>query len=169
LKTFVKIVDGISEWSGKIAAWMVGLLIAIIVIEVIARFVFKSPTFWAYDMSYIIGGAAMILGAGYVMKERIHVRVDVLYEMMPVRTQAAVDMAFGLFILLPLLIIAFLKGFDFAATSWARQEQIMTGGYWKPYIYPLKTMVPIGIGILLLQSIATFIRDLYKFQGKEEL
>jgi TRAP-type mannitol/chloroaromatic compound transport system permease small subunit len=167
LKKLVEYIDNISEWTGKIAAFMAGFIILILVYEVISRFVFNSPTFWAYDLSYMFGGAAMALGGAYALKTRAHVRVDVFYGMLKPKGQAITDIVVSLILFFPLLTIGLYQGIEFAALSWERQEQVMTGGYWKPYIYPLKTFVPIAFGLLLLQGIADFIRDIYKLLGRE--
>jgi TRAP-type mannitol/chloroaromatic compound transport system permease small subunit len=167
MKKVVQGIDAISEFTGKIAGWGVLITILILVFEVIMRFVFNSPTFWGYNMSYMVGGASMALGAAYALKKRAHVRVDVIYDKFPEKGQAITDIVVSLILFFPLFIIGLVEGIEFAALSWERQEQVMSGGYWKPYIYPFKTFVPIAFALLLLQGIADFIRNIYKLRGRE--
>lgn len=32
-------------------------------------------------------------------------------------------------------------------------------GYWMPILYPFKTVMPVGVALLLLQGVAEFIRS----------
>ena len=47
LHSFLKIVDAINEWVGRITAYTVLPMLGVSMYEVIARYVFKSPTMWA--------------------------------------------------------------------------------------------------------------------------
>jgi TRAP-type mannitol/chloroaromatic compound transport system permease small subunit len=166
VKKIVHTLDSISEWTGKISAWLIAVLILVLVFEVVSRYVFNSPTFWAYDISYMVGGAAVALGGAYALKNRQHVRVDVIYERFPPRVQAFMDIFLILVLFFPLLILGFMTSYDAAVLSWAREERIMSG-FWAPIIYPLKTVIPISFGLLILQGISDMIRDIYKLLGRE--
>jgi TRAP-type mannitol/chloroaromatic compound transport system permease small subunit len=50
--------------------------------------------------------------------------------------------------------------------SWSVQERSMQS-YWQPLIYPFKTLMPIGLFLLVLQGVADFVRKLMTLLGKE--
>jgi hypothetical protein len=57
-------VDEISTWVGKTFAWCIVILTAAMTYEVVARYLFRAPTEWAFDASYMLYGALfMIAGA----------------------------------------------------------------------------------------------------------
>src|SRR5262245_63158788 len=53
LLTTIRVIDAITEWSGKTVAWMIVPLFLSLTYEGIARYVFNAPTLWAYDLSYM--------------------------------------------------------------------------------------------------------------------
>ncbi len=49
---------------------------------------------------------------------------------------------------------------DFASASWMRQERGMDTA-WMPVVYPIKSVLPIGVALLLIQGISEFLKSLY--------
>ena len=91
MKSIVNVLDSISIWSGKVAAWLILPVIVVVSYEIVARYVFKSPTIWAVET--MIYGCALIyvLCSAWVTQAGRHVRIDMLYERLKPRTKAAVD------------------------------------------------------------------------------
>ena len=87
----VHIIDELSDRAGQTSAFMVILLFFIMGYEVAARFIFDLPTFWAYELGYMITGLHYIFGIAYVTKMKQHIRVDFIYAVLPPRAQAAID------------------------------------------------------------------------------
>ncbi|WP_207436391.1 TRAP transporter small permease subunit, partial [Sabulibacter ruber] len=54
-------IDRISAWVGKTFAWCILLLTLAISYEVFMRYVFRAPTFWVYDASYMLYGALFMM------------------------------------------------------------------------------------------------------------
>jgi TRAP-type mannitol/chloroaromatic compound transport system permease small subunit len=65
------------------------------------------------------------------------------------------------------MVVLLVKGIDYAAFSWSLKET-STAGAWSPPLYPLKTVLPVAIFLLMLQGVAEFIRALgLAVRGKE--
>ncbi|MBC7345323.1 MAG: TRAP transporter small permease subunit, partial [Clostridia bacterium] len=111
--------ERVSEWCGKLVSWLYAVLVLIIVYEVIARYVFNSPTKWVFDVSYMLGGAAFSIGAAWTLKVGRQVRVDIIYGRLAPRRRAIVDLVFGALFFFPLVIFAFIFSVDHAAFYWA--------------------------------------------------
>lgn len=167
LKKLADKCDAISVFFGKLISWLIGILILILVYEVISRFVFNKPTTWVYDVSYMIGGAAVLIGAAMALKNNQHVRVDVFFAKLSTRNQLIMDIAFSLLFFFPLLIFGLMNSFDTAWVSWIRKEHIMSGN-WKPPIYPLKMVIPFAFSLLIIQGMSELARNILKLIGKEE-
>ena len=159
MNTFLSIIDKISEISGKLFAWLIIPLVGGLLYEVIARYVFNAPTIWAYDMTYMLYGVHFMMGAAYLLSLGGHIRIDVFYQRLSPRKQAIVDVCGYLLLFFPVMAALLVFGIKFAAFSWQMKEKAFTTA-WLPIIYPFKTVLPIGIFLLLLQGIAVFIRDL---------
>ncbi len=155
----IRIIDTISAWSGRIVAWLIVPLIAVMVFEVVARYV-ATPTQWAYDLSYMMYGAMFMLGAAYTLYRGAHIRTDFLYQKWSVKTQATVDALCYLFLFFPGIAFFLWIGGDFAYNSWIRSERTV-GSSWMPIIYPLKGVIPVAAGLLLLQGVSEFLKCIY--------
>ena len=46
MKKILSVIDAISIWSGKVAGWLVLLVIGFIIYEILMRYVFHLPTLW---------------------------------------------------------------------------------------------------------------------------
>jgi TRAP-type mannitol/chloroaromatic compound transport system permease small subunit len=155
----IRVIDAISRWSGRIVAWGILPLIAVMGYEVVVRYTLR-PTLWAYDLSYMLYGAMFMLGAAYTLYRGAHIRTDFLYQKWPVKVQATVDAACYLLLFFPGIALFLWVGADFAYNSWIREERTV-GSAWMPIIYPLKTVLPVAAGLLLLQGLSEFLKCLH--------
>ncbi len=57
MRVILKVIDSISEWSGKIVSFLVIAFAVVILYEVVARYIFHSPTNWALEISVALYGA----------------------------------------------------------------------------------------------------------------
>jgi len=156
----VKLIDGISEWTGRGISWVVLVLTVVMGYEVFMRYVLDAPTKWAYDISYMLGGTFFLMGASYTLRMKAHVRIDIFYNQFPPRVQALIDVIFSLIFFFPLWVGLFCKLIPYVCLSWKIAERSLES-YWRPPIYPFKTVMPIGVFLLILQGTAEFIRSLF--------
>jgi len=79
----VFLIDKLSLVVGVNAATLVLPLGLIMIYEAFARFLLNLPTFWAYELSYMITGAHFARGIALVTRNSQHIRIDFLYSRMP--------------------------------------------------------------------------------------
>jgi len=159
LERTIRFIDSVSAWSGKITAWLILPLVGVMTYEVVIRHV-ATPTQWAYDTSYMVYAALFMLGAAYTLYRGAHIRTDFLYQRWSVKTQATVDALCYLLLFFPGIAIFMWLGAEFAWNSWLRNERTV-GSSWMPVIYPLKAVIPVAAGLLLLQGISEFLKSIY--------
>ncbi len=155
----MKFIDNLSDWSGKLFAWLIIPLVATLVYEVIARYVFNNPTVWAYDMTYLLSGTFFMMGVAQTLRHGAHVRVDVFYQMLSPRGKAIVETCLYLLVFFPLVGVLLVKGIQYAQASWAIKETAWLSS-WRPPIYHFKTVIPLAAFLMLLQGGVDFIRNL---------
>lgn len=160
--------DWISLWCGKAISVAVFVMVVIIAYDVLLRYVFRAPTIWQYDISYMLGGSVILLGAGYVHMKRRHVRVDIIYNKFPPRVRLFFDVLFTLIFFFPLVTGLFLAAAAHAIEAYEIKE-FSEVGFWRPLMWPFRTIITIGLGVLLIQGVANFIRDLFLLVRGEEL
>jgi len=168
IRSIVRAIDVISETSGKIIIWLVMVLTLTIGYEIFSRYVLNQPTKWSFDLSYMIGGTFFLLGEAWTLRKRQHVRIDILYNRFSKKTKASFDALFYLLFFFPLWGGILYALVPYVAFSWEIGERSMQG-YWQPVIYPFKTVMPIGVVLLLLQGVAEFTRNVVIICGGEEI
>lgn len=153
-------IDSFTRATAHLFAGLTLILMLMIVHHVIMRYIFRSPTFWTYDLSYMFYGAAFMLGAAVALLYGAHVRTDFLYQSWSPRTQGIVDSLLHICLFFPAMYLFLDAGIDYAARSWAQGER----GYlstWRPPIWPLKMVIPTAIGLLMLQGVSETIKSLH--------
>lgn len=168
LRGLLRVIDTISDISGKGVSWLALALTLALSYEVFSRYILGRPTAWAFDVGYMLGGSLFMIGAAYTMKEKAHVRVDVIYLRYPPRTRAFLDVVAFLILFFPLWGVLLFYAIDYVQFSWQIKERALES-FWRPPIYPFKTVIPVAIFLLALQGVAEFIRRLYFLVKRQEL
>ena len=163
MKRAIVLIDGFSIKTGKIMCWLTIPLIASMCYEIIVRYVFVSPTAWAYDISRMLYGSMFMLGAGYALQKNVHIRSDFIYRSWSVRAQAGTDLAMYVFLYFPTMLIFLWIATDWALISAIRSER-GTDTTWMPYLGPIKLCLPVGILTLIVQGISEVLKAAYAYR-----
>ncbi|MCT4557694.1 MAG: TRAP transporter small permease subunit [Pelagimonas sp.] len=160
---YLVIQDGLSEFLGRAISWLTLAMIAVLMLEIVARYFLNAPTIWAHELSTMLYGGFCLLAGAYTLRHRGHVRSEVIWGLLGPRGKAACDtliFGIGLFV----MGIFFKMSVDFAAESWAVKEY-SNKSVWQPALYPIKTVIPIAVGLVWLQNLAEFLRSLLTALG----
>jgi TRAP-type mannitol/chloroaromatic compound transport system permease small subunit len=157
VQSFLLTIDRISNAFGKTFAWSIVALTFAITYEVFSRYVFRAPTTWAFDVSYILYGTLFMFAGGYAMARNGHVRGDFLYRNFAPRTQASLDLALWLLFFYPAMIAMVWMGWGFFAQSYFQNERSAFSPQ-GPVIWPFKFLIPLVGCLMSLQGIAEVIR-----------
>ncbi|MBM6579611.1 TRAP transporter small permease subunit [Microvirga sp. BT689] len=157
VQQILHIVDGISTWVGKAAAWLVIGLMTLVCVEVFKRYIMNMPTAWIFDASNMFYGSLFMLAGAYTLAQNAHVRGDFLYSSMRPRTQASLDLVLYIVFFLPGIMALIYAGYDYAALSWRIGEHstVTANG---PPIYHFKAVIPIAGALVMLQGLAEILR-----------
>jgi TRAP-type mannitol/chloroaromatic compound transport system permease small subunit len=150
-------IDGISTFTGKLAAWLIMALMTLVCVEVFKRYIMNMPTAWIFDASNMLYGTLFMLCGAYALAQNAHVRGDFLYSSMRPRTQAALDLVLYIVFFLPGIAALVYAGWDYAGDSWRINEHsnVTADG---PPVYQFKAMIPLAGALLLLQGAAEIMR-----------
>lgn len=164
IKNYVRWVDAINRRVGKFALYLVFVMMGILLFASISRTFFDVPYVWTMEMAQFTMAAYYLLGGGYSMQLKAHVRMDVLYERWSPKKQATVDVLTSGFLLFYLVIL--LYG-GISSTLYSLEYGQRNYSSWGPPMAPIKIIMVIGIFLMLLQAVAVFFKDLAKARGKE--
>jgi TRAP-type mannitol/chloroaromatic compound transport system permease small subunit len=151
-------IDGISTWCGKLAAWLIMALMAVVCVEVIKRYLLNAPTAWIFDLENMLYGTLFMLCGAYALAQNAHVRGDFLYSSMRPRLQAGLDLVLYFVFFIPGIAALIYAGYNFAAESWAIGEHstVTANG---PPVYQFKAMIPVAGALVMLQGVAEIVRS----------
>ena len=158
LKGIINFIQTISEWSGRIFSGIIVILMCLSCFEVFTRRVLHSPTIWTHEILAYFFCASVLLLMGYTQLYKGHANVDILYERFSPRTKALIDVFCFIFFMGLFAVVFFTDAVNFAATSWAMKERTPTA--FNPIVYPAKTILPVGMALLLLQGFADFLKNM---------
>lgn len=165
MRVIVSRIDILNNWAGRITCLMLLPVIFAMVYEVVARKLFVAPTDWAYDTSRMLSGAMFMLGAGYALMRGVHIRADFLYRNWRGETQALVDALLYLFFYFPAMLFFFWVTFEYSLKTWTRWELTMDSALMAP-LAPMRTAMPVGIVLLILQGVAELARAIHSLSPK---
>ncbi len=169
IRMIIRPIEWLTKGFGYIGAWFVAPLMLSMVYEVIARKFFASPTFWAYEMSYMTMGASFMFGIAYTLQMRRHIRVDFLYDQVSPKKQALIDLIgfAGLIIPACILLVFWNNGlWDYMVYAYERNE-LSGESAWNPVVWPFRVSFVIGMFLLLLQVVAEVLKCILVLMGHE--
>ncbi|PUB18953.1 TRAP transporter small permease subunit [Yoonia sediminilitoris] len=149
--------DLVSVILGRLAMIMTAFIVLVMFYEVVSRYVFSRPTLWANELSLWIACFVFLLAGLYAMQQRSHIRIYIIYDMMPWWAQKASDM------ISVLLIVGFTfalvwGGYTDAENRFMRMETFGTA--WDPPIPGIvKPALLIIIVLVCIQAVSNLIAD----------
>jgi len=149
--------DRLAVFIGRVTMILIAALVLVMVYEVVLRYVFERPTLWANEMSLWMAGFIFILSGLYAMQQRSHIRIYLLYDMLPKTLQRACDVI-STILIVTFAFFLFYGGYGEAAAKFARWETFDTA-FDPPIPATLKPMVLIVVTLVAFQAIANLIRD----------
>jgi TRAP-type mannitol/chloroaromatic compound transport system permease small subunit len=154
---FLAFIDRASDFSGLLSMLMLGCLVASMIYEVVARYVFGTPTLWAFDISYMLNGSIFLMGAGYALKADAHVRIDFLSSRMSPRKQQLLNTIVYALVLAPIFAcftyIAGVRAYKALQTS-----EVEMVSPWAPLMWPFYSAIALGLLFMTLQLACEAVR-----------
>ncbi len=157
MQRYLLLIDDLSTWVGKTFAWCILILTAATCYDVVLRYVFSSPTGWAYDTEYILYGTLFMMAGAYTLSQDGHVRGDFISRMLPFKVRAGIELACLILFFFPAMLALLYSGYIFFDLSWHMNEHSASSPTGPP-IYPFKAIIPFAAIFMLLQGTVEVIR-----------
>jgi TRAP-type mannitol/chloroaromatic compound transport system permease small subunit len=150
---FFELIDRTSERIGTVLSFSLIVLMVIQVLEATLRYVFDSPTSWAWAVNgQIFSGAAMLAGV-YALLHDTHVRLDILHRNFSARTKKIIDLASFPLVITALCFVLW-QGIDMVWWSFTMGERAHS--YFAPIMWPVKSCLPIAALLMIFQAISRY-------------
>jgi TRAP-type mannitol/chloroaromatic compound transport system permease small subunit len=164
LTGLARAITGLNRWIGKTASWFILPLFVLLLADVTLRYFIGRPAVWTSEFAQLMFGVYAILGGGYLLAERGHVNVDILYGSFSKRRKAIADIctSFLFFIFVGVLL------YQGVSLGWVALEKLETShSVWNPPVWPVKLAIPIAATLLLLQGVVRLVADIRVLMGLE--
>jgi TRAP-type mannitol/chloroaromatic compound transport system permease small subunit len=178
---------------GKFAQYMLFGMMAILLWSSVSK-TFFTPSLWTLETAQFALVAYYMLGGPYSIQLGSNVRMDLFYASWTPRTKAWTD-AFTVFFLIFYLVVLmwgalsstayslghftpdtftfyaeligafFTGGPDAAAAELGHMERSPTA--WRPYLWPVKLIMCVGIFLMLLQAVSQLFKDILYIREDE--
>jgi len=159
LEVILRRINRFTEWTGKSFAWLVLPLIAVIVYDVFARYLFNAPTIWSFDVAWMMGTCLFMVGLSYVHLHKDDIKVEFLGKYFPPKVMLIFHLFFRIIFFLPLVVIYLKVSIDKAIWSFGINESYVFG-IWHPTMIPYRIILVIAFFVLALEGISQFVREL---------
>ena len=184
LKIYVSIIDPMNRTIGRIVMYGIFVMMGILLWSSISK-TFFLPSLWTLEMAQYALVANYVLGGPSAIQMGSNVRMDLIYGEMSDRRKAAIDAVTVVFLL---IYLGFLLYGGLASTAYSLGyfgseplgffTGLLTGseelGFlersptaWRPYLWPIKTVMVVGILLMLLQVLCELAKDILRLQGHD--
>ena len=178
---YVHIVDAVNYRIGRIMMYGIFFMVAILLWSSISK-TFFDPSLWTLEIAQFAMVAYYIMGGPYSLQLGSNVRMDLFYGEWSAMRKAKFDAFTILFLIFYLGVLLygglgstayslghfgdeplrFLSGLLAGREEIGRMERSPTA--WRPYLWPIKSMLCIGIFLMLLQAISELIKDIARIR-----
>lgn len=162
IQVFVLAVEAITRFVGRCSMYLIFVMMGVLLYSSLSKS-FWQPAVWTLETAQFLMVAYFLLGGGYSMQLDAHVRMDLIYSRWAPRTRAMID---SVTILLLIFFLVFLLYGGISSTSYALEYGETSYSAWSPPMAPIKILMCFGIGLMLLQTLATFCRDVAQAIGR---
>lgn len=152
----------LAHWLTKVSLVLSYVAVLVLTVamlyEVVARYVFNSPTIWAFDIAYMSNAAIFLLGNAWVLQRKGHVAIRLLYDKMSKSLRTLIDAVVQLFCIFPLFLLLSYSAIEHTLNAYQTGEVEMVSP-WGPLMWPFYVVFVVGLLVFSLQVPASFLED----------
>jgi TRAP-type mannitol/chloroaromatic compound transport system permease small subunit len=163
MSAYVRIVDAVNYRVGRLMMYGIFVIIGILLWSSISK-TFFLPSLWTLEVAQFAMVAYYILGGPYSIQLGSNVRMDLLYGEWSDRRKAWFDAVTVLFLMFYLGVL--LYG-GISSTVYSLEYGERSSSVWRPYMWPIKIIMCIGIFLMLLQSLSELFKDIARIRGED--
>ena len=164
ISLYVNIIDKICEKVGRFVMYWVFFMMFLLILSFVTRNIINIPLMWIIEMAQFTITAYYLLGGGYSMLTDDHVRMDLFYGKLSTKGKAKMDIFTSIFLIF-FLVVLFFGSITSLIYTIETKQKLFTA--WAPYVWPIKSLMLIGILLMLLQAFSTLFKDIANLNNKK--
>ena len=162
-------IEMITEWMGRVAAWLVLAMVLLICYDVTMRYLFQHGSVALQELEWHLFALIFLLGGAYTLKHDQHVRVDILFHsrFMSDKQRAWINIGGTLLFLMPFSILVLATSWPFVQNAYLYNEGSPDPGG-LPDRFILKGALLVAFVLFVMQGIAEIIKNIQQLQANKE-
>jgi TRAP-type mannitol/chloroaromatic compound transport system permease small subunit len=162
----VRRIEGLIDAVGRATLYLCLAMIGLVALNVLLRYSLSFGSVWSQELEWHLLAAVILLGMGYAIQRGDNVRVDVFYANFSPRAKFIVNLVSD--VLLLAIALLFIKlSLAYVGQAWAINETSADpGGI--PLRWAVKGLIPLGFGLLALQTVGGLLRSVMLEQQRLE-
>lgn len=183
IRGYIQAVDAVNYRVGRLIMYLIFVLMGILLWSSISK-TFFVPSLWTLEMAQFVMVAYYILGGPYAIQLGSNVRMDLLYGEWSLRKKAWFDLLTVLFLIfyLGVLLYGAVSSTAYSLGYWGTEPfsyfaGLLTGSEeigraersstaWRPYMWPVKSIMILGLFLMLLQCVSELLKDVLRLKGE---
>lgn len=180
---YIRVVDAVNYRVGRVIMYGIFVLMGVLLWSSISK-TFFIPSLWTLEMAQFVMVAYYILGGPYSIQLGSNVRMDLLYGEWSPRKKAWFDVFTVCLLIFYLCVLLYgaisstayslgywgTEPFSFFAGLLTGSEEIgrveRSSTSWRPYLWPIKVVMVLGMFLMLLQCISELLKDVLRLRGE---
>jgi TRAP-type mannitol/chloroaromatic compound transport system permease small subunit len=162
----IRTIERVTGSVGILASLAIVPLVIATCYEVFARYLFGSPTVWAYEVGYILTGSHFLLGMAYTLKTGDHIRIDIFSTKFRARTRAVLDLL-GYSVTFPLMLWLTYALYQHLYIGYTRNEHSGQSAMNLP-VWPFRVVFLIAFALFALQILAEIVKTVRSMKAHAE-
>ena len=156
LNAVADVLDTVIERIGRVTGWCSLAIVLVMAYNVLLRYFFRTGSVAMQELEWHLMTPICMLGLSYAILKDGHVQVDILYGRFPERVQRIIQFLSTVLVVAVIAILLKLS-IPYVLQSYNIGEKSPDpGGLTRRWV--LKSMLPIGFALLLVQSVAAMLR-----------
>nr|WP_321445931.1 TRAP transporter small permease [uncultured Cohaesibacter sp.] len=128
----------------------------IIMIEIVARYVFNSPTFWVHETTTLLCALLFAYGGIHCMANNKHIRIGLIYDTVSAKMRRYLDILISFLLMIYALILAYAAGlvaYESLYTPWGAFRMETSGSAWDPpFPAIIKSFLFLVLAVMVIQT-----------------
>ncbi len=151
-------IDRVALFVGRVTMVLIITMTAIMLYEVFLRYVFEAPTLWANELTLWLAGYVFLLSGFYAMQQRCHIRIFLLYDVVPRWMQHLFDMIAVALIWVFAFFLIFGSYKQVFVTKFYKWEMFGTA-FDPPIPATVQPMILVMVALIAIQALINLISD----------
>ena len=162
IRSYVRTVDRVNWLIGRATMYLIFVMIGVLFYSSVAK-TFFDPALWTFEFSQFLMVGYFLIGGAYSLQVDGHVRMDLLYGKWSPRTRVIWDAVTVFFMIVYLVMLLYGA---VSSTQYALEYNERSYSIWRPYMWPIKMIMTLGIFLMLLQAISQLLKDIAAARGE---